>query len=155
MNTTCLTRVEELHDQWSCSIGDAHTGTQIIKTWVFTYFKIMIGEWWQLCCFDLSVKRWSHFPVFTRSSHTVNNDHFIHDYSNTLHNSLTSYRLKFHNISSPTGWINCLHMWLNDGAGLHCHVCVTVSQHSPLSRGSGLRDCSLFLTWIRIRQQQQ
>ena len=23
---------------------------------------------------------------------------------------------------------------------------VTVSQHSPLSRGSGLRDCSLFLT---------
>ena len=24
---------------------------------------------------------------------------------------------------------------------------VTVSQHSPLSRGSGLRDCSLFLTW--------
>ena len=31
---------------------------------------------------------------------------------------------------------------------------VTVSQHSPLSRGSGLRDCSLFLTWIRIRQQQ-
>ena len=32
---------------------------------------------------------------------------------------------------------------------------VTVSQHSPLSRGSGLRDCSLFLTWIRIRQRQQ
>ena len=24
---------------------------------------------------------------------------------------------------------------------------VTVSQHSPLSRGSGLGDCSLFLTW--------
>ena len=26
---------------------------------------------------------------------------------------------------------------------------VTVSQHSPLSRGSGLRDCSLFPTSIR------
>ena len=35
------------------------------------------------------------------------------------------------------------------------HTVVTVSQHSPLSRGSGLRDCSLFLTWIRIRQRQQ
>ena len=89
------------------------------------YVGILIGEQWQLGCFDQSVRSWSRFPVFTRSFHTANNNQFIHDYGNTFHNSSASHRLRVHNISSPTGWINCLHMWWNDeGARLHHHACL-------------------------------
>ena len=54
--------------------------------------------------------------------------------ASTFHNSSTSYRLKVHNITSPTGWINCLHMGRNDeGAKLYRHVCLLPLRRSAFT----------------------
>ena len=98
-----------------------HECLRMSKSWLMSDDSYAVSIWVS--------KRWSHFPVFTRSFYTANNNEFIHEYSNTFHDSLTSCRHMVYNISSPTSWINCLHMRRNDeGAGLHRHVCLFASE---------------------------